>query len=523
MGLINKELSMSELLTKLNEDVYYKTYYEKNNVSLKDLYNKGFFISEYKDKNDILLDYKLNKLTTYLFPIEKLSSTKLNVFLLSSGGFSPVHEGHIEMMKKAKEHLESKGYNVVGGYISPSHDKYVSEKRNGEASLNIYKRIDLLEKVVKDIDWLYIDKWESCECRYEVNYTIALDRLQNYLERYYEGFDVEALFVYGSDNSVFGEVFEASGKKSVCVNRNNEIIKDLKYMEYVKENAKSISSQKLREAGTFKEKDYLNVTGAYELRNDLYESTEYLNLSKEKLVIFKDEFKKLLQGSISQNLRFVELNVKSQLDKASQLLRNVETLSLDTYFKGSYNIGVSRVFNISEGQESAIGLIGRESQCDLKNILKNIKPSMYTVVDDDIASGYTMSTLKENLPKDVIIDNFFGLNDLLRTSNLDCFDVVDIRDFIIGSENGGLLVKFHSNDYGRVPYIEPYVNLLSRANILPEKVSQFSKKVLELNYLLYRHSGIRIKDLKEINRKLFYLEGFDSDMLLEEVIKYKLN
>ena len=49
--------------------------------------------------------------------------------LLSTGSFSPIHSAHIDMMEAAKKEVEARyGIPVLGGYISPSHDGYVSTK-----------------------------------------------------------------------------------------------------------------------------------------------------------------------------------------------------------------------------------------------------------------------------------------------------------------------------------------------------------------------------------------------------------
>ncbi len=52
--------------------------------------------------------------------------------LVATGSFNPVHKMHVHMLETAKSYLESgarKRYTVVvGGWLSPSHDAYVSRK-----------------------------------------------------------------------------------------------------------------------------------------------------------------------------------------------------------------------------------------------------------------------------------------------------------------------------------------------------------------------------------------------------------
>ncbi len=50
-----------------------------------------------------------------------------DIILLSTGGFAPIHNGHVAMMEAAKTHLESKGFRVRGGY---SLDEFSQEEKN---------------------------------------------------------------------------------------------------------------------------------------------------------------------------------------------------------------------------------------------------------------------------------------------------------------------------------------------------------------------------------------------------------
>jgi hypothetical protein len=65
------------------------------------------------------------------WPMHKLSmtfTTAPRVVLLSTGALNPVHLGHINAMVRAKAHLKQIGYDVVGGFMSPTHDDYVRPK-----------------------------------------------------------------------------------------------------------------------------------------------------------------------------------------------------------------------------------------------------------------------------------------------------------------------------------------------------------------------------------------------------------
>ena len=90
------------------------------------------------------------------------TSGKKKAILLSTGSLNPIHEGHVQMLKLAKMHLETKGYEVVGGSISPTHDEYVqkSTKMNTDPdrlSESGEVRFDLVKNAISDLDWLKPD------------------------------------------------------------------------------------------------------------------------------------------------------------------------------------------------------------------------------------------------------------------------------------------------------------------------------------------------------------------------------
>ncbi len=54
------------------------------------------------------------------------------IVLLSTGALNPVHLGHVSAMERAREYLNYAGYNVVGGFMSPTHDDYVGPKMQSQ-------------------------------------------------------------------------------------------------------------------------------------------------------------------------------------------------------------------------------------------------------------------------------------------------------------------------------------------------------------------------------------------------------
>jgi len=56
------------------------------------------------------------------------TSQSPRIVLLSTGALNPLHRGHINAMQRARDHLLSLHLNVIGGFLSPTHDDYVKPK-----------------------------------------------------------------------------------------------------------------------------------------------------------------------------------------------------------------------------------------------------------------------------------------------------------------------------------------------------------------------------------------------------------
>ena len=82
------------------------------------------------------------------------------VVLVSTGGFFPVHSGHLAMMASARRAAEASGWWVVGGYLSPGHDRYLALKCGG-LPMAASDRLALAAAASADHDWLAVDPWEA--------------------------------------------------------------------------------------------------------------------------------------------------------------------------------------------------------------------------------------------------------------------------------------------------------------------------------------------------------------------------
>lgn len=538
---LNKSFSFSDLLNayknlknknkihyvgfKILKDPYYKDVYFKLK-SIKKIYEAGFFIDEipidfYRQQENI---FDLNFLTT---PFEKfrnkVSKEKENIFLISTGGFSPFHDGHLKMLEVAYEKLKKENKNIIGGYICPSHDKYVSNKYSGTAALNIEKRISIIENKIKDIEWLEVDRWEGMYNKYEVNFTESMYRLEKYLEKHLK-VKIKICLVYGGDNFSFCNTFINKGM-GICVKRPNYKISYFnKKNNYLIENhhEQNISSTEIR-----KKENKVKVVKKdfnYGIRDDGLISLSKINNNEFLYDDFKNKFKNKIEYYLSKefkgNVEFI--NVKKQIEISKKELKKekLNTISLDIYIKGNYQLETSRLFELSSEQISPIKMVGRPNNVSLKKQIEKIPKGNYCLIEDDIVSGNTIKNIKKLFKNKIEIKNYFILSDLLDKKY---DDIIDMRDFLIGSEESGLVIKLNNRNI-RVPYLLPYVNLNKRASIPLSYQLDFSYECWKIIKELYRKINKDMK-LKDLNKDFIYLMnyvGFKNNDKIETICDWHI-
>lgn len=513
---------------KVLRDRYYSKVYKKyENMEL--LEKAGFFedtlgINEVDQYYLEVISAELNKVYENY---KKRDKNKTPVVLVSTGGFYPIHVGHIRMMEIAAETL-NKQYDVIGGYMSLCHDDYVSHKPYFNNCAE--ERIHNAQQVLLDNDWLSTETWECSYCKTTVNFSTVLDRLEKYIHRYI-GDDILIAYVFGSDNAEFAYCFEDSKNLCVCINRAgyNDRFKQTKdklwdntniYFKYNNEDSQFLQSREIRSRIQAEKGD---AKGVYIVRNEGTRPLNYLNslCNESKISLeqhyFLNRFKDVL-AEFNKSLQVKVVDVDEQLKYANNKLLNKPTISMDIYFEGTNQLGVSRVFRIGDGQFKCQKLIGRNRHESLEDVVRTIKPGEYTLVDDDSVSGTTIKFVKDRLPSDVKVTDTFLLSSILPSN---VYDVVDLRDFIFGSQHGGLLVNI-GTEYIRVPYMMPYVDLQTRASIPMAKAREFSVNLWKLNKQLYHNLGNNIKIRDTYAKYLAKYIGLDLEMTMEEACSWHL-
>ncbi len=550
--LLWEELKLDKNFKYIDVDVAYKNLKNKTPRAtfawkvLRDKYYSEVY-REYKDE-DLLIKagfvpdpftleeidyYNIDLLTT---PFDKLKGNvndlKNPIVLLSTGGFYPIHDGHIKMMEEAKKVLSEDGYDVIGGYLSLSHDDYISTKPYYISDQ--YERINEGREYLKNSDWLMIDPWESIYVRTPINFTDVIERLQKYLQKYIDE-RIKIAYIFGGDNVEFMYCFKKNGI-AVCLNRDgyNELfIKTMKIKNdnmYFIDNLNSsslLSSRYIREKHSKKIISYKDV-GNYLIRNESLlplsnlireDNKELLQQLQEE---FLNKFMRLLSNCFDNKIFIKVINMEFQLKDAYDYLQKQNTINLDSYFRGTYNLEVSRLFNVSSYQDKYIKLIGRLGHETIEEQVKKINNGSYVLVDDDSVTGRTLNSIKEKLPTDVVISETYLL---ANSINEKVFDVVDLRDFIIGTTNSGLVVKLPNGIYTRAPYVMPYVNLTTRASIPPSRERDFSIAVWQMNKEFYQKydKNFKLKNADSNFITLMNYIGFNSEDTIVDICEWHIN
>lgn len=196
-----------------------------------------------------------------------------------------------------------------------------------------------------------------------------------------------------------------------------------------------------------------------------------------------------------------------ELDQAVRLKSDgAPIVSLDPLMKqGVHGFGVSRGYYL--GGTKDFGQVERPGNEALstqaQKIAKKLDGAQTSVSEDDIFSGGSViASLNALLASGVDIKKVIpgiqigkpkklsdmGLSvdpviEYQTTDGTDIFNKLDLgdpRDYLLGAS--GLVIKLPNGEYGRAPYILPFVSTTARAGIPTEIEKDFALKVLQANY-----------------------------------------
>lgn len=188
-----------------------------------------------------------------------------------------------------------------------------------------------------------------------------------------------------------------------------------------------------------------------------------------------------LMQEVFKNTKVIVIDAKEQIDKTYEDLRDKKTLSLDTFYNGTYNIEITRLFEIVDNKTKFIRMVNRKNTPSIHSQLEVIQPGDYILVDDDAVGGRTIREVIKLLPNGVNVTETYLMMDSYRNkSNEPILDVIDCRDFIIGS-TGGLTTQVDNLGILRLPYVYPFIDIDDKANIPEGQEVKVSQQIWKLN------------------------------------------
>lgn len=509
---------------KIANDAFYKILYEQHGIQA--VYEAGFFMDN--ATTPLIVDDCL------LTPVDKIRknldkyqiNTGAPVYVLFvTGSFNPIHQGHVDMMERAKEYVEAQGHIVVGGYMSPSHDQYVRSKLSSEA-LSISHRMKLIVKAIANSDWLMADSWEGVGIGYAVNFTSVYMRLENYLHKYI-GTHVRLVYVSGGDNASFALAFANKGYCAI-VQRDEHDQRWLSYQEHLRLRGKSnvfwvpgshsASSSKIRQG------DYALLPHGISL-NDVKPTTC-------KSVSLRIETQRVVEhfagGSLSHKWTEFQENVVATFRKYFQgdvythniVSATVEDndIDLDIWSNHKHTFSITRCFDL--GGYEQLGYVARPSAPSLEAQIASIPQGSYYLVDDDQVTGGTLRYIRSILPQNIqVLGHKFHADGQIPFAE----DYADVSDFLFGAKNSGLTVLLPNGKTVRVPYMLPYLNPHIRSGLPADSVWAFSLEMWQHNLAFFQDTTCTVAELEAHGQDFALFLGATPETTILKIVQQHID
>eukprot|EP01083_Nonionella_stella_P132894 404058_1 len=107
-------------------------------------------------------------------------SNKRKCIIFLGGSYSPIHQGHIEILVKIKNFLEKNhNYHVVSGYLVLSSDRYVAGKLNVHG-MGFEHRKTLCDMAAADYDWIHSSHIAQACAYYYIQTITRKDRYKQF-------------------------------------------------------------------------------------------------------------------------------------------------------------------------------------------------------------------------------------------------------------------------------------------------------------------------------------------------------
>jgi nicotinic acid mononucleotide adenylyltransferase len=476
--------------------------------------------------------------------------------LVSTGSLCPIHNGHLQMMENAKAAIEAKGLVVLGGYLCPDHDGYVSAKLRQDA-LSIAERLHICGKAVAESTWLMADR--SASLTTHVNFTRVLDHIARRLAREIRTHrPIHVIYVFGSDHARFAQAFVCRGS-CICVLRggSGDPFTTFSAYPHLRSNPRimfcgngtlSLSSTEIRRGDISALPDmvksewkriqsaqanppngdsepvnfYIRFEGPWAVIpwmnrggcNSSSVTKAYARFYAGLLKVFAKCF-----SSLMPPVELVTLPLDMQRTIYEGKFAGSQVISLDSCLPGNANLQISRYYRPFSLNSDHYG--PRPGAPALETQISAIRPGTYDLFDDDCFSGRTKEFAIGQLSSRCAVRSFQTLCDSdgpfsfgnekgshrTRLNNADC------RDFLVGSREGGLVLRLTDGTICRAPYMLPYVSPHDRASVPITAETEFSRDVWILNkdFFASLDVALRIGDMSPAFQQLCSSLRFGAD------------
>ncbi|WP_244941036.1 hypothetical protein [Legionella sainthelensi] len=177
-----------------------------------------------------------------------------------------------------------------------------------------------------------------------------------------------------------------------------------------------------------------------------------------------EQFVPALKATYSRDMNEFSIQIKSSQQQAleiKKLLSDKIILSLDPCYVAEFNLGISRHFRFGL-PEVKLGFSARPEEGALAQQLLCLPKQAYCLVDDDCFTGKTIEFVKKILHKEHLVEEFY-VSTTGQAKN-EISEIIDLRDFIVGSYYGGLVVLLPNEKIARTLYL-PFCVTFSKVSL----------------------------------------------------------
>eukprot|EP00656_Telonema_subtile_P038144 TRINITY_DN4276_c0_g1_i2.p1 TRINITY_DN4276_c0_g1~~TRINITY_DN4276_c0_g1_i2.p1 ORF type:complete len:244 (-),score=37.24 TRINITY_DN4276_c0_g1_i2:89-820(-) len=195
-------------------------------------------------------------------------STRGLAVVLTTGGMNPLHRGHVALLHQATAALTEVGYQVLGAWLSPSHDRYLQPKAKHLSTIGLSAafRLEAARRTLQSDPLVEVGYWESAQPGSWPDYPQVCKALSVHLEAQALPGPVTVFYACGTDHALKCGLYRGMGSFGcVIVPREGETAGKScpERQVYVAQPAHgevaSFSSTKVREALACNNSDYVGT------------------------------------------------------------------------------------------------------------------------------------------------------------------------------------------------------------------------------------------------------------------------